>query len=218
MMIQVKNIHKSYGSVEVLKGINLEISKAEIVAITGASGAGKTTLLQIMGGLEKPDNGEVCINGNNIFKMSARETAKFRNNQMGFVFQFHYLLPEFSILENIMLPALIAGKSKKEAKENAREILSFLGLQERENNRPSEVSGGEGQRVAVARAIINNPPVVFADEPSGNLDTANALALHDLFFSLREKYKQTFVIVTHNEHLAAKSDRKIEMKDGRLSK
>ncbi|MDR1974424.1 MAG: ABC transporter ATP-binding protein [Bacteroidales bacterium] len=216
-MIEVKNIHKSYGNLEVLKGINITINKRELVAITGASGAGKTTLLQIMGGLEKPDTGEVLINEKNIFNLSAKNTAKFRNSQIGFIFQFHYLLPEFSILENIMLPALIGGVSKKNAAERARELLSFLGLQERENHRPSEISGGESQRVAVARAIINNPPVVFADEPSGNLDTKNAVALHELFFSLREKYEQTFVIVTHNDHLAKMSDRKITMKDGTVT-
>jgi lipoprotein-releasing system ATP-binding protein len=216
-MIKTINIHKSYGNVEVLKGITLEIAKSEIVAITGASGAGKTTLLQVMSGLEKPDSGDVYINGNNIFKLSSRSMAKFRNSQTGFVFQFHYLLPEFSILENVMLPALIGGMSKKVAAEKARELLNFFGLSDRENHRPSEISGGESQRAAVARAIINNPPVVFADEPSGNLDTANAEQLHKLFFALREKYRQTFVIVTHNERLAEMSDRKIAMKDGKIN-
>jgi lipoprotein-releasing system ATP-binding protein len=198
----------------VLKGITLEIAKSEIVAITGASGAGKTTLLQIISGLEKPDSGEIFIGDKNIHRLSAYSMAKFRNSQIGFIFQFHYLLPEFSVIENVMLPALIGGVSKKVAREKARELLNFLGLSNREKHRPSEISGGESQRVAVARAIINNPPVVFADEPSGNLDTANAEQLHKLFFTLREKYNQTFVIVTHNEHLAEMSDRKIIMKDG----
>ncbi|MDR0762921.1 MAG: ABC transporter ATP-binding protein [Bacteroidales bacterium] len=213
-MIKAINIRKSYGNLEVLKGITLEIAKSEIVAITGASGAGKTTLLQIMSGLEKPDNGDVYVNGNNIFKFSPRSMAKFRNSQTGFIFQFHYLLPEFSVLENVMLPSLIGGTSKKNATEKARELLSFFGLSDREEHRPSEISGGESQRVAVARAMINNPSVIFADEPSGNLDTANAEQLHKLFFTLRERYGQTFVIVTHNEHLAEMSDRKIIMKDG----
>ena len=215
-MIKAINIHKSYGNVEVLKGITLEIAKGEIAAITGASGAGKTTLLQIMSGLEKPDSGNVYINGNDISELSPYNMAKFRNSQTGFVFQFHYLLPEFSVLENVMMPALIGGISKKNAAEKARELLKFLGLSDRENHRPSEISGGESQRVAVARAIINNPPVVFADEPSGNLDTANAEQLHKLFFVLREKYGQTYIIVTHNEHLAEMSDRKIIMKDGTI--
>ncbi|MDR0618754.1 MAG: ABC transporter ATP-binding protein [Bacteroidales bacterium] len=215
-MIKAINIHKSYGNVEVLKGITLEIAKGEIVAVTGASGAGKTTLLQIMSGLEKPDSGGIYINGNDISKLSPYNMAKFRNSQTGFVFQFHYLLPEFSVLENVMMPALIGGVSKKNAAEKARELLKFLGLSDRENHRPSEISGGESQRVAVARAIINNPPVVFADEPSGNLDTANAEQLHKLFFVLREKYGQTYIIVTHNEHLAEMSDRKIIMKDGTI--
>ena len=215
-MIKAINIHKSYGNVEVLKGITLEIAKGEIAAITGASGAGKTTLLQIMSGLEKPDSGNVYINGNDISELSPYNMAKFRNSQTGFVFQFHYLLPEFSVLENVMMPALIGGISKKNAAEKARELLKFLGLSDRENHRPSEISGGESQRVAVARAIINNPPVVFADELSGNLDTANAEQLHKLFFVLREKYGQTYIIVTHNEHLAEMSDRKIIMKDGTI--
>jgi lipoprotein-releasing system ATP-binding protein len=213
-MIKAIEIYKSYGSVEVLKGITLEIAKSEIVAITGASGAGKTTLLQIISGLEKPNSGSIYINGNDISKLLPRSMAKFRNSQTGFVFQFHYLLPEFSVLENVMMPALIGGISKKDATEKARELLNFLGLSDREKHRPSEISGGESQRVAVARAIINNPPVVFADEPSGNLDTVNAEQLHKLFFALREKYRQTFVIVTHNEHLAEMSDRKVVMKDG----
>jgi lipoprotein-releasing system ATP-binding protein len=213
-MIKATDINKSYSSVEVLKGITLEIAKSEIIAITGASGAGKTTLLKVISGLEKPDSGIVYIDGNNIFKLPPRSMAKFRNSKTGFIFQFHYLLPEFSVLENVMLPALIGGVSKKAATEKARELLNFLGLSDREKHRPYEISGGESQRAAVARAIINSPPVVFADEPSGNLDTANAEQLHKLFFALREKYGQTFVIVTHNEHLAEMSDRKVVMKDG----
>lgn len=215
-MIRVENVSKNYGALAVLKNVSLQVAESQVVSITGASGAGKTTLLQIMGSLDKPDSGEVYIDDTAIGQLSATKLAAFRNQKIGFVFQFHHLLPEFTALENVMMPALIAGKKTSEAKENAVELLRFLGLQERTTHKPAELSGGEQQRVAVARALVNKPKVIFADEPSGNLDTANALALHQLFFELRDRYRQTFVIVTHNRELAAMSDRCIEMKDGNI--
>jgi len=213
-MIVAKNIFKSYDNLAVLKGVNLGITKGEIVSIVGASGAGKTTLLQIIGTLDKADKGELIIKGTSIKELNSKSLAKFRNENIGFVFQFHQLLPEFTAIENICIPAFIAKKSKKEAEKDALELLDFLGLSERANHKPSELSGGEQQRVAVARALINKPAVVFADEPSGNLDSANARELHDLFFKLRDQFQQTFVIVTHNEELANMADRKLTISDG----
>jgi len=216
-MISVKNIYKSYGTLHVLKGVSLEVKKGEIVSIVGASGAGKTTLLQILGTLDRADNGEVKINDTNIQTLNEKKISDFRNKQIGFVFQFHHLLPEFTALENVCLPSFIAGKSKSEAESKANELLNFLGLTERAHHKPSELSGGEQQRVAVARALINNPSVILADEPSGNLDSSTAKELHNLFFTLREKFQQTFIIVTHNEELANMADRKLTMKDGLIS-
>ncbi len=215
-MIKAQNIQKSYENLKVLKGINLEIKKSEIVAITGASGAGKTTLLHILGTLDKPDGGTVEINGQIISGLTEKKLAAFRNKHIGFVFQFHHLLPEFSALENVCIPAFIARLSKKEAEKNAREILDFLGLSSRLSHKPSQLSGGEQQRVAVARALINKPDVILADEPSGNLDSANAKELHKLFFDLRENFDQTFVIVTHNAEFAGMSDRLLHMRDGMM--
>jgi lipoprotein-releasing system ATP-binding protein len=213
-MIKAKNIHKSYGSLEVLKGIDLEISSGEIVSIVGASGAGKTTLLHIIGTLDRFEKGEVIINNQQISGMSDRKISEFRNLNIGFVFQFHHLLPEFTAIENVCIPAFIAGKDKDEAEKTALGLLEMLGLMDRLSHKPSELSGGEQQRVAVARALVNNPAVILADEPSGNLDSKSAGELHDLFFSLRQKLGQTFVIVTHNNELANKADRKLVMKDG----
>ncbi|MBQ6727110.1 MAG: ABC transporter ATP-binding protein [Bacteroidales bacterium] len=213
-MIKVENIHKSYGTLEVLKGINLRVAEGEVVSIVGASGAGKTTLLQIIGTLEKADKGTVTIGGTDVSRLSGNELARFRNRNIGFVFQFHHLLPEFTALENICMPALIQGRSLKEATPDAMQLLEFLKLTDRAQHKPSELSGGEQQRVAVARALINRPSVILADEPSGNLDSANAKELHQLFFDLRKQYNQTFIIVTHNEELARMADRKILMKDG----
>jgi lipoprotein-releasing system ATP-binding protein len=218
-MIEAKKIHKFYGELEVLKGVNLTIKKGEIVAIVGPSGAGKTTLLQILGTLDKPTtnkNSELTINANNLLNLKDQILSKFRNKHIGFIFQFHQLLPEFTALENVCIPAFIGGKSKKEAETKAKELLSFLGLSDRIHHKPNELSGGEQQRVAVARALINNPDVIFADEPSGNLDSASAKNLHELFFTLRNKFNQTFVIVTHNQELANMADRKLEMKDGKI--
>jgi lipoprotein-releasing system ATP-binding protein len=215
-VIRCKNIHKRYGSLEVLKGIDLEVQKAEIVSIVGASGAGKTTLLQIIGSLDKPDNGRIYYQEEEISALSARKLAHFRNKNIGFIFQFHHLLPEFTAVENVSIPAYIGGTSKKDATLRANELLDFLGLSGRANHKPSELSGGEQQRVAVARALMNRPMVILADEPSGNLDTENAKDLHDLFFSLRDEFEQTFIIVTHNQELASAADRKITMKDGLL--
>lgn len=215
-MITIKNITKSFGSLQVLKGVSLEISKGEIVSIVGPSGAGKTTLLQIIGTLEGADSGEIVINGKKVDGMGKVEQAKFRNQELGFVFQFHQLLPEFTALENVMIPALIAKKSKREAKKKAMELLDLLGLKERANHKPNELSGGEKQRVAVARALINNPAVILADEPSGSLDSKNKTELHQLFFDLRDRFGQTFVIVTHDEELAKLTDRTIHLKDGEV--
>lgn len=213
-MINASGICKSYGELQVLKGLNIEIKKGEIISIVGASGAGKTTLLHILGTLDRPSIGSLAINNQNIFGFSDKKLAEFRNKNIGFVFQFHHLLPEFTALENVCIPAYIAGISRAEAEKKASELLTFLGLSERMNHKPSELSGGEQQRVAVARALINNPAVVLADEPSGNLDSSTAKELHKLFFTLREKFNQTFVIVTHNEELANMADRKLVMKDG----
>ncbi|SHF25376.1 lipoprotein-releasing system ATP-binding protein [Bacteroides luti] len=215
-MIKLEGITKSFGDLQVLKGIDLEISKGEVVSIVGPSGAGKTTLLQIMGTLDKPDAGTINMNGQEINRMKDRDLAVFRNKHIGFVFQFHQLLPEFTALENVMIPAFIAGTSTKEATKRAKEILNFMGLTERSSHKPNELSGGEKQRVAVARALINNPSVILADEPSGSLDTHNKDELHQLFFDLRDKFEQTFVIVTHDEGLAKITDRTIHMIDGQI--
>ena len=213
-MIQVQNIFKSYGSLQVLKDVSLEIQQGEVVSIVGASGAGKTTLLQIMGTLDRPDSGTVRIKDTDITRLSERELSRFRNQNIGFVFQFHNLLPEFTALENVCMPALIGGKTMEQAKPEAMSLLEFLNLADRASHKPSELSGGEQQRVAVARALMNNPAVVLADEPSGNLDSVHARELHELFFRLRDHYRQTFVIVTHNRELAEMSDRQITIKDG----
>ena len=214
-MIKLKNITKSFGSLQVLKGIDLEIAQGEIVSIVGPSGAGKTTLLQIIGTLDSADSGSVVINGTDISTLSQKALARFRNQQIGFVFQFHQLLPEFTALENVMIPALIAGRSQGEARKRALELLDFMGLADRATHKPAELSGGEKQRVAVARALMNKPAVVLADEPSGSLDSANKAELHALFFRLRDEMGQTFVIVTHDEELAKTTDRTIQMKDGK---
>ena len=216
-MIKAIDIRKSFGELEVLKGINLEINKSEIVSITGPSGAGKTTLLQILGSLENPTSGSVLINNTELGKLSATELAKYRNQHIGFVFQFHHLLPEFDALENVFIPALIAKKSKKEAAKEAIEILDYMGLKDRIHHKPNELSGGEQQRVAIARALINKPDVIFADEPSGNLDAQRSEELHDLFFNLRDEFGQTYIIVTHNKELADRADRKIVISDGVIS-
>lgn len=215
-MIELQGITKSFGSLQVLKGIDLTIDKGEVVSIVGPSGAGKTTLLQIMGTLDKPDMGRILLNGAEINRLKERELAAFRNREIGFVFQFHQLLPEFTALENVTIPALIQGVSSGEARRRAVEMLEFMGLSERASHKPAELSGGEKQRVAVARALINHPSVVLADEPSGSLDTHNKEELHRLFFELRDKLGQTFVIVTHDEGLASQTDRTIHMLDGRI--
>lgn len=213
-MIQGKGIHKSYDTLHVLKGVDIEIGKAEVVAITGKSGAGKSTLLHILGTLDKPDAGEVIINGVNPARLNARQLSEFRNRNIGFVFQFHHLLPEFTALENVCIPAFIARTPEAQARKRAAELLDYLGLSERLQHKPGQLSGGEQQRVAVARALMNKPVVVFADEPSGNLDTASSQELHQLIFQLRDAFQQTFVVVTHNLELAAMSDRRLDMRDG----
>ena len=216
-MIDIKGITKSFGNLQVLKGIDLHINKGEVVSIVGPSGAGKTTLLQIIGTLDRPDEGTVVIDGMEISQLSKKRLADFRNQHIGFVFQFHQLLPEFTALENIMIPAFIAGKSRNEAKKRAEELLAFMDLSDRAGHKPNELSGGEKQRIAVARALINNPAVILADEPSGSLDSKNKADLHRLFFELRDKFGQTFVIVTHDESLASITDRTIHMRDGLLT-
>lgn len=213
-MLTTKGITKSYGDLPILKGIDLHVNEGELVSIVGASGAGKTTLLQILGTLDNPDSGELIIDGVNPFTLSSKKLSAFRNQSIGFIFQFHQLLPEFNALENIILPALIKGTSMSDAKKRAMELLGVLGLEQRFNHKPSELSGGEQQRIAVARSLINNPKVVFADEPSGNLDSKNSKELHQLFFDLRDSFNQTFVIVTHNKELADMTDRKLVMQDG----
>lgn len=213
-MLTGKNIYKRYGSLEVLRGVNLNINKGEVVAIVGPSGCGKSTLLHILGSLDKADMGEIVINNTSLGLLSGNKLAAFRNKHIGFVFQFHHLLPEFSALENVCIPGWLAGRNRNEVKEKAEGLLKILGLKERNENKPNQLSGGEQQRVAVARALINNPDIVFADEPTGNLDSANAQELHQLFFDLRKQFNQTFLIVTHNEELSQLSDRTLHMKDG----
>ncbi|ELX66899.1 ABC transporter ATP-binding protein [Prevotella nigrescens] len=215
-MIEIKGVTKSFGSLQVLKGIDLRIEKGEIVSIVGPSGAGKTTLLQILGTLDKPDSGSVVVDGIETSTLSTNKLSEFRNMHLGFVFQFHQLLPEFTAIENIMIPAYIAGMKPKEARSRAEELLEFMGLSDRATHKPNELSGGEKQRVAVARALMNNPAVILADEPSGSLDSKNKEELHKLFFELRDKFGQTFVIVTHDETLATLTDRTIHLKDGRI--
>jgi lipoprotein-releasing system ATP-binding protein len=215
-MLTGKNIYKRYGSLEVLRGVNLEINKGEVVAIVGPSGCGKSTLLHILGSLDKADMGEIVINNTGLSLLSGNKLAAFRNKHIGFVFQFHHLLPEFTALENVCIPGWLAGRNKNEVKEKAEGLLKILGLVDRNENKPNQLSGGEQQRVAVARALINNPDIVFADEPTGNLDSANAQELHQLFFDLRKQFNQTFLIVTHNEELSQLSDRVLHMKDGRI--
>ncbi len=213
-MIRIENIHKSFGSLNVLNGIDLEVKQGEVISIVGPSGAGKTTLLMIMGTLDRADNGKIFVDNQDLSKLSEKKLADFRNKNIGFVFQFHQLLPEFTALENVMIPALIGNRPKREAQTRAKELLDMMGLAERMEHKPAELSGGEKQRVAVARALINDPIVVFADEPSGSLDTENKIELHNLFFELRDKLNQTFIIVTHDEQLASITDRTIHMKDG----
>ena len=215
-MIEIKAITKSFDSLQVLKGIDLHIDKGEIVSIVGPSGAGKTTLLQIIGTLDRPDSGEIIIDGTNVEQLSTDKMSVFRNQHIGFVFQFHQLLPEFTALENIMIPAYIAGESPSEAKKRAMELLEFMNLADRASHKPNQLSGGEKQRVAVARALVNEPSVILADEPSGSLDSKNKAELHQLFFDLREKYGMTFIIVTHDEGLAQLTDRTIRLKDGQI--
>jgi lipoprotein-releasing system ATP-binding protein len=215
-VIEIKNLKKNYGPLAVLKGVDLSIQKGEVVSIVGASGAGKSTLLQILGTLDRPDSGSIFFDQEDVFKLSASQLNKFRNQKIGFVFQFHNLLPEFTALENVMMPALIAGTSKDEAKKRALELMALLHVEARQHHSPSELSGGEQQRMAVARALMNNPAIILADEPSGNLDSQHAEELHQLFFQLRTQMNQTFVIVTHNEKLAGQSDRILKMVDGRI--
>ncbi len=215
-MLVARGIRKKYGQLDALKGIDLEIQSGEIVSIVGSSGAGKTTLLQILGTLDQPDSGTLTLNGTNPFSLNSKGLAAFRNQKIGFIFQFHQLLPEFTALENVVMPALIGGKGMEESKERAKQLLDKLGLRDRESHQPSALSGGEQQRVAVARALMNKPDIIFADEPSGNLDSKNAAELHQLFFDLRDEFGQTFVIVTHNTLLAEMADRSIVMADGSL--
>lgn len=216
MMIQVQNIHKRFGELEVLKGVSLEVQRGELVSIVGASGAGKTTLLQIIGTLSRPDEGSLCIDGVDVGRLNDTELSRFRNRKIGFVFQAHHLLPEFTALENICIPALIAGRSRREVEERAMELLRMVHLTERLNHKPAQLSGGEQQRVAIARALINEPAVLLADEPSGNLDSRNREEIHRLFFELRERLGQTILLVTHDERLAATTDRCITLSDGRI--
>jgi len=215
-MLTASGICKTYGQLNVLRGVSLSIRQGEIVSIAGPSGSGKSTLLHILGTLDTPDSGQIMIDNRNLGDMNARSLASFRNHNIGFVFQFHHLLPEFTALENVCIPAWIAGRCKKESAEKAAGLLNLLGLSERTENKPQQLSGGEQQRVAVARALINDPKIIFADEPSGNLDSSNARELHDLFFRLRKEFNQTFLIVTHNEELAEMSDRVLHMKDGKI--
>jgi lipoprotein-releasing system ATP-binding protein len=215
-MLEAKNIHKKYSDVEVLKGVDIKISKGEIVSIIGASGAGKSTLLHILGTLDKPDSGSISLNDIEVEKLSGKSLAKFRNDHIGFVFQFHHLLPEFTALENVCIPGWIGGKNKSNTENRAKELLDYLGLNKKFENKPGQLSGGEQQRVAVARALVNNPSIVLADEPTGNLDSTNANDLHQLFINLRGEFHQTFLIVTHNKDLAKKSDRILQMKDGKM--
>lgn len=213
-MLKARSIHKTYGQLDILKGVDLDVKKGEIVTIVGASGAGKSTLLNILGTLDRPDSGQLAIEGHELSTLSNKNLSLFRNLKIGFIFQFHHLLVEFNALENVCIPAFIAGKSRSEAEKKATELLELLGLGDRLTHKPNQLSGGEQQRVAVARALINNPALVFADEPSGNLDSTNARELHELFLKLRNEFQQTFVIVTHNEELAGLSDRRLLMKDG----
>ncbi|MFT3946714.1 MAG: ABC transporter ATP-binding protein [Agriterribacter sp.] len=215
-MLSAKNIVKSYGNLQVLKGVSLDISQGEIVSIIGSSGAGKSTLLHIIGTLDRPDSGEIFLGSERVDQLTGKKLASFRNNHMGFVFQFHHLLPEFTALENVCIPGWLAGKKKKEVEARAKELLETLGLKDRMDNKPNALSGGEQQRVAVARSLINKPDIVFADEPTGNLDSKNARELHKLFVDLRNRHGQTFLIVTHNEELAQMSDRVLHMKDGKM--
>lgn len=215
-MLEAKNIHKKYSDVEVLKGVDIKISKGEIVSIIGASGAGKSTLLHILGTLDKPNSGSISLNDIEVEKLSGKSLAKFRNDHIGFVFQFHHLLPEFTALENVCIPGWIGGKNKSNTENRAKELLDYLGLNKKFENKPGQLSGGEQQRVAVARALVNNPSIVLADEPTGNLDSTNANDLHQLFINLRGEFHQTFLIVTHNQDLAKKSDRILQMKDGKM--
>lgn len=214
MMVQVSGLHKSYGPLKVLKGIDLEVKKGEVISIVGASGAGKSTLLHIIGTLDSPDQGNVLIDGEEVFTRPSKSLAAFRNQAIGFVFQFHNLLPEFSALENVMIPGLIGKRDLNQVKQKAVDVMNLLGIGHRLEHKPSELSGGEQQRAAVARALINDPALILADEPSGNLDSKNAVELHQLFFELRKKFNQTFIIVTHNQEFAAMADRKLEIKDG----
>lgn len=216
-MISGKNIQKAYGKIEVLKGVNIEVNKGEVVSIVGPSGSGKSTLLHILGTLDKADAGDITINDTLVKMLSGKKLSAFRNKNIGFVFQFHHLLPEFSALENVCIPGWLAGRKKREVYESAKNLLTILGVSHRLENKPTELSGGEQQRVAVARALINNPAIIFADEPTGNLDTINAKELHQLFFDLRERLEQTFLIVTHNDDLAKLSDRVLHMKDGLIT-
>jgi lipoprotein-releasing system ATP-binding protein len=213
-MLKAQNIHKAYGQLEILKGVDLEVKKGEIVTIVGASGAGKSTLLNILGTLDRPDNGKLYIDNIEVSRLDNKHLSAFRNQKIGFIFQFHHLLGEFNAVENVCIPAFILGKPRREAEKKATELLQLLGLGDRLSHKPNELSGGEQQRVAVARALINGPSLIFADEPSGNLDSANSLELHELFFKLRDEFGQTFVIVTHNQALADLSDRTVSMKDG----